>query len=104
MKQWEYTELFDDTCKGAFEGYGIKLINGENTLSGPGLRQDDQLAPGSGAIQMGGESWSKRLGEICRKIVYEKVGEEDIYERFYRGLRRTSEGDTEAGNEFGLSE
>merc|ERR1719221_1161728 len=37
MKQWEYTDVMDDTCRGAFEGYGIRLVDGENTLSGPGL-------------------------------------------------------------------
>jgi len=84
MKQWEYTDTFDDTCKSGFEGYGIKLVNGENALSGPALRQDDALSPGSGAIQMGGESWNKRLGEVCRKTIYEKVGEEEVYDLFYK--------------------
>eukprot|EP00418_Pyrodinium_bahamense_P057206 CAMPEP_0179175416 /NCGR_PEP_ID=MMETSP0796-20121207/86632_1 /TAXON_ID=73915 /ORGANISM="Pyrodinium bahamense, Strain pbaha01" /LENGTH=360 /DNA_ID=CAMNT_0020878753 /DNA_START=94 /DNA_END=1173 /DNA_ORIENTATION=- len=87
MKQWEFTDVFDDTCRGSFEGYGIRLINGENALSGPGLRQESELTPGSGAIQMGGESWSKRLGEICRRIVYEELGEDEAYERFYRRFR-----------------
>merc|ERR1711998_256882 len=64
MKDWEYTELFEETCNGAFEGYGIKLVNGKNKLSGPGLAAEEQLAPGSGAIQMGGESWTRRLGEV----------------------------------------
>jgi len=83
MKQWEYTELFDQTCTHTtFEGYGIKLINGENALSGPGLKQDDTLAPGMGAIQMGGETWGKRLAEICRKIIYEYVGEEELYDKY----------------------
>merc|ERR1712039_483556 len=69
LKQWEYTDAFDDICKGGFDGYGVKLINGENTLSGPGLKKNEaDIAPGSGAIQMGGESWSKRLGEICAKM------------------------------------
>mmetsp|Transcript_2369 Transcript_2369/g.5017 ORF Transcript_2369/g.5017 Transcript_2369/m.5017 type:complete len:313 (+) Transcript_2369:47-985(+) len=83
MKAWEYTELFDDTCRNSFTGYGIRLINGENTLSGPGLKTAEDLAPGSGAIQMGGEAWNKRLGEICRKIVYEDVGEDEVYDKFY---------------------
>uniref|UniRef100_A0A7S2Q7N2 DUF3456 domain-containing protein n=1 Tax=Zooxanthella nutricula TaxID=1333877 RepID=A0A7S2Q7N2_9DINO len=83
LKQWEYTDVFDDVCKTGFEGYGIKLIDGENALSGPGLPRDESLAPGSGAIQMSSESWSKRLGEICRKTVYEELGEEETYEYFY---------------------
>merc|ERR1719171_1321266 len=35
-------------------------------------------------IQMGGENWKKRMGEICRKLVYEKIGEEDLYQRFHQ--------------------
>jgi hypothetical protein len=83
MKQWEFTELFDEACKNSFEGYGIKLLNGENTLSGPGLvHAESQLTPGSGAIQMGGETWGKRLTEHCREIVYDKVGEDELYEKY----------------------
>lgn len=108
MKQWEFTDAFDDTCRSGFEGYGIRLINGENTLSGPGLKDNaEQLAPGSGAIQMGGESWSKRLGEICRKIVFEKVGEDEVYELFYKRFRAemAAKGEAEGDTlEPGLSE
>jgi hypothetical protein len=101
MRAWEYTDAFDDICKTSFEGYGIKLINGENALSGPALRErDDQLAPGSGAIQMGGESWTKRLGEICRKTVYEKVGEDEVYEGFYKQYKAADE--AQAGAQLSL--
>jgi hypothetical protein len=82
MKQWEYTDTFDDACKDSFEGYGIKLHNGENTLSGPGLTHPEPLQPGAGAIQMGGETWGKRLTEACRSIVYERVGEDELYDKY----------------------
>lgn len=82
MKEWEYNELFEETCNTAFEGYGIKLVDGENALSGPGLKQPDSLAPGGAMIQMGGDGWTKRLSEICRKLVYDTVGEDELYERF----------------------
>jgi len=109
MKEWEYTDVFEDVCKTAFPGYGIKLINGENALSGPGLpRNEQQLAPGSGAIQMSSENWSKRLGEICRNIVFENLGEDETYERFYKKFRKEQSGkdqDDEGGEEeAGLSE
>jgi hypothetical protein len=83
MHGWEYVELFEETCNSAFEGYGVKLINGKNTLSGPGLKQPDSPAPGGAFIQMGGQGWTNRLSEMCRTIVYDKVGEEDLYERFH---------------------
>lgn len=91
LKQWEYTDLLEDLCKNSFEGYGIKLINGQNTLSGPGLKDPEQLSPGMGAIQMGGESWTKRLAEECRKIVFEKVGEDEMYDKFYASYKNEAE-------------
>jgi len=88
LKSWEYTDMFEDTCSKAFEGYGIKLLNGENVLSGPGLKDEvAELKPGMGAIQMGGDNWKKRLAEECRKIVFEKVGEEETYEYLYSQLK-----------------
>merc|ERR1712070_908029 len=81
LKEWEYTEVFDDTCKSGFSGYGIALVDGQNVLSGPALKRDN-IKAGMGAIQMGGETWEKRLGEICRKFVYEKIGEDELYDHF----------------------
>lgn len=83
LQEWEYTDIFDETCAlgGGFSGYGVALVKGQNVLSGPALKRDN-LEPGMGAIQMGGETWEKRLGEICRKFVFEKVGEDQVYEHF----------------------
>jgi len=81
LKEWEYQELFDETCAKGFSGYGVALVHGQNVLSGPALKRDN-LEPGMGAIQMGGETWEKRLGEICRKFVYEKIGEDEVYDNF----------------------
>merc|ERR1712232_631600 len=65
---------------------GIKFSNGENALSGPAfMQQESELSPGMGAIQMGGESWERRLGEICRKLVFDDIGEEELYELFRAG-------------------
>lgn len=88
LQEWEIEEIFQETCKNGFKGYGIKLLGGNNVLSGPALKHDEKLQPGMGAIQMGGENWEKRLGELCRKFVYDKIGEDEIYEHFHahRGL------------------
>merc|ERR1712187_140945 len=83
LQEWEYQDIFDETCANGFKGYGVKLIDGKNVLSGPGLAHEDKLQPGMGAIQMGGEKWEKRMGEICRKLVYETIGEDKVYEHFY---------------------
>lgn len=85
LKEWEYTEIFEEVCTAEeFKGYGIKLMGGENVLSGPSTKQRDEefLAPGGASIQMGGETWEKRLGEICRRFVFDKVGDEELYELF----------------------
>merc|ERR1712187_1110647 len=82
LQEWEFQDLFDETCANGFQGYGVKLIDGKNVLSGPGLKHEEKLQPGMGAIQMGGEKWEKRMGEICRKLVYETVGEDKLYEHF----------------------
>merc|ERR1711990_239206 len=74
-------DLFDDTCKKGFSGYGVAFVDGQNVLSGPALKRQD-VEPGEGSIQMGGQTWEKRLGEICRKFVYDKIGEEELYEHF----------------------
>jgi len=81
MKEWEYTELFEETCRSAFDGYGLKLVNGKNALSGPGLPQED-LPEAGASIQMGGDGWKNRLSAICRMLVNDKVGEEELYEMY----------------------
>jgi len=81
MKSWDVMEIIDDTCKeAAFPGYGVKLVGGENALSGPGINRDESLEPGGASIQMGGESWSRRLASECKEIVYDLVGEEEVFE------------------------
>jgi hypothetical protein len=83
LQEWEYQDIFDETCKkSSFKGYGITVVGGENVLSGPGLKKDSKLQPGTGAIQMGGQTWENRLGEICRKLVYDRIGEDELYEHF----------------------
>merc|ERR1719235_1857556 len=85
MKSWDVMEIFDETCKEAgFPGYGVKLVDGENALSGPGIERDESLQPGGASIQMGGESWSRRLASECKEIVYDLVGEDEVFE-MYKG-------------------
>merc|ERR1711985_145066 len=69
---------------GAFPGYGVKLVDGENALSGPGIERDESLQPGGASIQMGGESWSRRLASECKEIVYDIAGEDEVFE-MYKG-------------------
>merc|ERR1719359_307013 len=39
LQEWEYIDVFEGTCKeGEFPGYGVKLIDGVNALSGPGIQ------------------------------------------------------------------
>eukprot|EP00929_Paragymnodinium_shiwhaense_P110364 TRINITY_DN7730_c0_g1_i1.p1 TRINITY_DN7730_c0_g1~~TRINITY_DN7730_c0_g1_i1.p1 ORF type:complete len:344 (-),score=121.08 TRINITY_DN7730_c0_g1_i1:315-1268(-) len=100
LKQWEYTDYLEEACKSSFEGYGVKLVNGQNKLSGPGI-VDNELQPGMGAIQMGGETWTKRLSEECKKIVFEKIGEEDIYDAFYKRVHTVASEGVETAPKLG---
>merc|ERR1719217_1145426 len=85
MKSWDVMEILDETCKeAAFPGYGVKLIDGENALSGPGIERDESLQPGGASIQMGGESWSRRLASECKEIVYDIIGEDEVF-AMYKG-------------------
>merc|ERR1712182_146458 len=61
-----------------------KLVDGENALSGPGIERDESLQPGGASTQMGGESWSRRLASECKEIVYDLVGEDEVFE-MYKG-------------------
>merc|ERR1719253_2189846 len=82
MKSWEVVEAFDTTCVPAtFEGYGVKLIGGENRLSGPGIPvpEDTGLKAGGASIQMGGETWGARLMTECKELVYDRIGEDELY-------------------------
>merc|ERR1719321_324794 len=83
MHEWEYNEVFEETCDSAFQGYGIKLIDGKNALSGPGLKQPDNLPPGGAFIQMSSKGWDNRLSDMCRSIVYDKIGEDELYDKFH---------------------
>jgi len=84
LKQWEYTDLFDEAChKGGFKGYGVKMVNGINELSGPGIEKEDPLTKHIGTMQFNSESWSERLAGLCRSFVYEKIGEDETYDMFY---------------------
>ncbi|CAE7783661.1 Mzb1 [Symbiodinium sp. CCMP2592] len=49
-----------------------------------------------GAIQMGGDTWKKRLAEICRKLVFEEVGEEETYDYIYGKYKANDEVDAKA--------
>jgi hypothetical protein len=93
MHEWEYNEVFEETCgqghgDSAFQGYGIKLIDGKNALTGPGLKQpDNSIPPGGAFIQMSSKGWDNRLSDMCRSIVYDKVGEDELYEKFHSNKR-----------------
>merc|ERR1712228_263098 len=30
LQEWEYHDIFDETCAEGFKGYGIKLVDGKN--------------------------------------------------------------------------
>eukprot|EP00392_Amoebophrya_sp_AT5.2_P003802 g3807.t1 len=94
LKEWELEDVKEAACKAdTYEGYGVKLLGGKNVLSGVALQQEEkELAGGEATIQMGGDNWKRRLGEVCKKIVQDELEEEDgklsadlCYEKNYCG-------------------
>jgi len=79
LKEFEYTEAFDHACAKNMDGYGLTNINGKNALSGPGIKKDEHIPSGGGQIMMGGGMWETRMQAICKSLVYDHVGEEEIY-------------------------
>eukprot|EP00451_Oxyrrhis_marina_P002770 CAMPEP_0204253398 /NCGR_PEP_ID=MMETSP0468-20130131/1852_1 /ASSEMBLY_ACC=CAM_ASM_000383 /TAXON_ID=2969 /ORGANISM="Oxyrrhis marina" /LENGTH=275 /DNA_ID=CAMNT_0051226969 /DNA_START=24 /DNA_END=851 /DNA_ORIENTATION=- len=87
LKAFEVVDVVDDICGHHFKGYGLSFRDGKNVLSGPGLKRDEPAAGGA-SIQMGGETWEKRLGEVCRRIVYDDIGEEEMYAMYFKSEPR----------------
>lgn len=85
-KEYEVESNLEEICQPpTFEGYGIKKVGGKNRLNGPALQEEDQkLSAGMASIQMGGDSWKKRMAEECKKIVGEKY-EDQIYQLWQDG-------------------
>lgn len=79
-KEFEVLDVLEEICTPpTFEGYGIKKLGGKNRLSGPALSsEEEEIKAGQASIQMGGDTWKKRMAEECRKIVHEKY-DDQIY-------------------------
>merc|ERR1712194_735575 len=82
-RKWKSFEIEDamagQVCvQSNFEGYGVRLgADGENALGGPGLKEEEVSLEGGGAsIQMGSETWKKRMAEESRKLI---VGGEELF-------------------------
>ncbi|CAD7946849.1 unnamed protein product [Amoebophrya sp. A120] len=86
LREWEVEDMMEKACSpDVYEGYGVKLLNGKNVLSGPALAAEEkELAGGQATIQMGGDNWKKRLSEVCTKIIRDEM-EEDAYKIFLQG-------------------
>lgn len=69
-------DITESICESKFDKYGIKDVNGQKRLSGPGLETAD--VPG---IMQGGGKWPNRLREMCAMYIGE-IGEEEIYEAY----------------------
>merc|ERR1712228_541498 len=82
LQEWEYRDIFDQTCTEHFKGDGIKVVDGKIVLIGLDLRHEEHSQLGMGVFQMSAEKWEKRMGEMCRTIVHEWIGEDRIYKHF----------------------
>ena len=79
--------MFDKICRGdpdnlvtGLAQYGIKLVRGENLLSGPGLPADDE----TGITKYYGSKWPERLGNKCGEMIGE-FSEDEMHQAFVAG-------------------
>ncbi|KAL8577631.1 hypothetical protein ACOMHN_020240 [Nucella lapillus] len=74
----EVIDLFDEVChnNAAFDGYGVKEVDGKKRLSGEGLETKD--VPG---VMQGGGKWPNRLRQMCEQYVG-NLGEDLLYDTF----------------------
>ncbi|PRD28271.1 UNVERIFIED_CONTAM: Mzb1 [Trichonephila clavipes] len=79
LKEYEVLDIVERICDKGFENYGLKLVDGVNRLSGPGLKTERVM----GMTQMGGR-WPVRLQEMCHYYIGE-VGEVELYNAFLKG-------------------
>ncbi|OWF42206.1 marginal zone B- and B1-cell-specific protein-like [Mizuhopecten yessoensis] len=81
LKVLPESQIYDITesiCESKFDKYGIKEVDGQKRLSGPGLETAD--IPG---IMQGGGRWPNRLRETCSMYMGE-IGEEEVYEAYLK--------------------
>jgi hypothetical protein len=78
LAESEYLDILDDLCKNhdLWNGYGIKEIDGNNHISGPGLPADQHAG-----MMHGGGKWPGRIMSMCYEIMGE-IGEDEIYNFF----------------------
>ncbi|KAK7475200.1 hypothetical protein BaRGS_00033601 [Batillaria attramentaria] len=78
----EVLDMVDYVCTdegNRYQEYGVKDINGQRRLSGPGLETKD--VPG---IMQGGGRWPHRLQQMCAEYAGE-LGEEEIFSAWQSG-------------------
>lgn len=85
LKEWEYTDIFDEVCKSEdFREYGVEDFSGDTVLTGPGLPQNKKPpVNGLGSVKMKGGKWKARLEEFCTNMINEVVGAETLYQYYH---------------------
>lgn len=85
LKEWEYTDIFDEVCKSDdFREYGLEDFSGVNVLTGPGLPQNKKPpVNGLGSVKMKGGKWKPRLEEFCTNMINEVVGAKTLYQYYH---------------------
>lgn len=83
LPESEVIELVEKACKkDQYESYGIKTVNGENRLNGPGVVVTESVA----GMIAGGGRWPNRLSIICNEFV-EELGDEGLYNLYKKTPR-----------------
>ncbi|XP_041363430.1 marginal zone B- and B1-cell-specific protein-like isoform X1 [Gigantopelta aegis] len=83
LAESDVLDIIESICKDdneVFDNVGVKAINGQTHLSGPGLETEN--FPG---MMQGGGKWPGRLKEMCSMYTGD-IGEEEIYKAFLKRI------------------
>ncbi|XP_037657558.1 marginal zone B- and B1-cell-specific protein [Choloepus didactylus] len=76
-----YTDVLDQSCSQSWQEYGVREVNQEKHLIGPGLSQGPQPTI---SVMITGGPWPVRLSRTCLHYLGE-FGEDQIYEVHRQG-------------------
>lgn len=79
LPESEIIDLLEDVCSSEWMDVGVKEVNGQPRLSGPGMAIENE--PG---IMQGGGKWPYRMHALCMDILGE-IDEERIYSHYLKG-------------------
>ncbi|XP_074068997.1 marginal zone B- and B1-cell-specific protein [Macrotis lagotis] len=86
LSESEYTDVLEKSCSQSWKEYGVREVNKEKHLFGPGLDNSVGIS-----VMVTGGLWPGRLFKMCHNYLGE-LGEDQLYEEYKQGGREALEG------------